>query len=106
MIFTYTYFYNEPYVIDEEYTKKIEIKIINKILEPNKIIHIPDPDVSINVSFFSIWDLDTSYGDFMGQIQILEMTKKHIKISILLNGKYLNEEKRRDLLYKTLKLKL
>jgi Leucine-rich repeat (LRR) protein len=102
LIFNYTYSYNEPNVIDEEYTKTITIKILKSVIENKKTFTVPDPDISIAVTFFSIWYFETDYKDLQGQIQIIEIGKNKINLSISLTGKFNGREETRELINKTL----
>ena len=102
MIFNYTYSYNEPNVIDEEYTKTVTIKLLKNIIENKKTFTIPDPNVAIVVTFFSVWYFNTDYKDLQGQIQIIEIGKNKIKLSISLTGKFNGREETSELINKTL----
>ena len=102
LIFNYTYSYNEPNVIDEEYTKTITIKLLKNIIENKKTFTIPDSNVAIAVTFFSVWYFDTDYKDLQGQIQIIETGKNKIKLSIALTGKFNGREETSELINKAL----
>jgi len=102
LIFNYTYSYNEPGVIDEEYTKTITFKLLKNVIENKKILTIPDPDIEIDVTFFSVWYFDTDYKDLKGQIQIIEIEKNKIELSISLSGKFNGREESSELINKTL----
>lgn len=102
LIFNYTYSYNEPNVIDEEYTKTITIKLLKNVIENKKTFNIPDPTVVIAVTFFSVWYFDTVYKDLHGQIQIIETGKNKIKLSISLTGKFNGRQETSELINKTL----
>lgn len=102
LIFNYTYSYNEPNVIDEEYSKTITLKLLKNVIENKKTFTIPDPNVEIAVTFFSVWYFDTDYKDLQGQIQIIETEKNKIKLSIALTGKFNGREETSELINKTL----
>jgi len=102
LVFDYTYSYNEPNVIDEEYTKTITIKLLKNVIEKKKTFIVPDPNVAIAVTFFSVWYFDTDYKDLQGQIQIIETEKNKIKLSISLTGKFNGREEASELINKTL----
>ena len=103
LVFNYTYSYNEPNVIDEEYTKTISFKILKNVIDNKKIFTIPNSDVSISAGFSSVWCFNIEkYKDLQGQIQILEKEKNKIKLSISLKGKRNGQKERYELINKTL----
>jgi Leucine-rich repeat (LRR) protein len=102
LICIYTYAYNEPNVVDEEYTQTITIKLLKRLVENKKTFSIPDPNVEITATSSSVWHFDTAYKDLQGQIQILATGKHKIKFSILLTEKLNGQEEPSELINKTL----
>jgi Leucine-rich repeat (LRR) protein len=102
LILNYTYSYNEPNTIDEEFTKTITIKLLKNEIEHNKTYTIPDPNISIVVTFFSIWYFHTDYKDLQGQIKIIEIGKNYIKILVSLTGKLNGRGEASEIINKTL----
>ena len=61
MFLDISYFYNEPGVIDEEFTREIHLKIANRdSLKINKIYTASNSNFIITTSRFSIWDWSKS----------------------------------------------
>jgi len=102
LIFTYTYFYDEPQVIDEEYRQIITFKIQKNSLQKNKKFIIPDSTIVLSASFFSIWN-GFDYNSIKGQIEVIDILKKSYKLKVNLTAiSGINEETRRELVNKTL----
>lgn len=97
----YTYSYNEPHVIDEEYWKTVSIKFLKSNVIKDKIFILPDSSITVTASTYSIWD-NAEYTQLQGQINVIETGKGKIKIVITLTGVYGNQGEREELLNKTL----
>ena len=100
-----SYFYNEPGVIDEEYTRDIIIKIINKdSLVINKIYSVSHPNFIIKTTFSSIWSWEEIDKNMIeGYVLILDLTKK--KCVAYLNLDIIERNKKRKLIDKVLTFK-
>lgn len=82
LILDYSYFYNEPGVMDEEYSRYITIKIINKdSLKINKIYSASNTNLVITTSHFSIWDW-SKHNNYKieGYMQFVKITNFKCKV--------------------------
>ncbi|MCW3105344.1 MAG: leucine rich repeat domain containing protein [Bacteroidetes bacterium] len=97
----YTYAYNEPHVVDEEYWKTISIKLLKSDVMNNKVFTLPDPSIIATASTYGIWN-DTEYTQLQGEVRVLESGRRKIKVAITLSGIYGTQGEREELLTKTL----
>jgi len=74
------YFYNEPGVIDEEFTRMVIVKIHNlDSVKLNKIYEINNPLFQVETSSFSIWDWSNKKTyELKGYIVFREVSKRRI----------------------------
>lgn len=86
-ILHYNYSYNEPNSIDEEFTRKITIKILHKDnLKMNKIYTATNPNFIISTSHSSVWDWEPRQNQqVVGYLQFLELTDKECKVYLNLD---------------------
>jgi hypothetical protein len=93
VILNYTYSYNQPRVIDEEYTRNITIKILHKdSLKMNTIYTATNPNFIISSSHFSVWDWDPPKKQkVVGYLQFVELKNNECKVYLnleLIEGEY------------------
>lgn len=92
-ILNYTFSYNEPNSIDEEFTRNITIKILHKdSLEMDKIYTATNPYFIISTSHSSVWDWDSPQKqNVVGYLQFIELKKNECKVYLkleLIEGEY------------------
>lgn len=92
-ILNYTYSYNEPNSIDEEFTRNITIKILHKdSLKMNKVYTATNPYFIISTSHFSVWDWDSpAKQKVVGYLQFIELKENECKAYLnleLIEGEY------------------
>ncbi|MDF3028763.1 MAG: hypothetical protein K0S23_3070 [Fluviicola sp.] len=81
-ILHYGYFYNQPGSIDEEYTRNITIKILQKdSLKLNRVYTATNPNFIISSNHFSVWDWEPDKNQkVIGYLQFVELTNKRCKV--------------------------
>lgn len=81
-ILHYNYFYNHPGSIDEEYTRTITIKILQKdSLKLNQIYTATNPHFIITTSHSSVWSWDTpEKKNVVGYLQFVELKNKRCEV--------------------------
>lgn len=74
------YFYNEPGVIDEEYSRKIVVKIHSlDSVKHNKVYEINNPLFQVETSTFSVWDWSEKKNpELRGYIVFREVSNRRI----------------------------
>ncbi|WP_341903426.1 leucine-rich repeat domain-containing protein [Fluviicola taffensis] len=104
-ILHYNYSYNQPNSIDEEYTRKITIKILHKdSLKTNKVYTATNPHFIISTSHSSVWDWEPSQNQkVVGYLQFVELTDKECKV--YLNLELIEQGEKRKLVNKLLVFK-
>lgn len=102
LFLNYHYFYNEPGVIDEEYSKTITIAIPKYLLGEQKSFQLPLSKIKIEASYGSIWSFDRAYQPLKGNIEILNYSKNKITLALDLDGKFYEKEEPRKILNKTI----
>ncbi|WP_027420335.1 leucine-rich repeat domain-containing protein [Crocinitomix catalasitica] len=99
------YFYNEPGVIDEEFTRKVILKIHNlDSVKLNKIYEINNPLFQVETSSFSVWDWSNKKNyELEGYIVFREISNR--KIIAYLNIELIENKESRKIIDKLLEYK-
>lgn len=99
------YFYNEPGVIDDEFSRKIIVKIHSlENVNLNKIYEINNPLFQVETSSFSVWDWsDKKKHELRGYIVFREISKR--KIIAYLNIELIENKEKRKIIDKLLEYK-
>ncbi len=87
VILHYTYSYNHPSIIDEEYTQSITIKILEKdSLLPNHLYTASNPHFIISSNHFSVWDWGSpTEQKILGYLQFSKISEKECKVYLNLD---------------------
>jgi hypothetical protein len=99
------YFFNEPGVIDEEYSREITVKIPNiDSIQINKLYEVNNPLFQLETSSFSVWDWsdDKNY-KLNGYIVFREISNR--KIIAYLNIEIIENKKTEKIINKLLEYK-
>lgn len=83
----YTYSYNEPDIVDEEFQRTIVIKMINKNhIKLGKIYPVSNTHFIISTNFFSVWNWSNS-SDYTidGYLMVTSLSKKKCEIYLNLS---------------------
>lgn len=101
LFFNYNYVFDKPDMFDEELFKTLNFLLLLKDISKGKNVSIANYNIPIRAIIYGSWG-NYRVEKLWGNIEIIEMDDKYIKLSIKLSGVYGRQEVRREFINKVL----